>query len=137
MVQQWARERLEQVARVYEHAIAALWIGNAGASLATLSFIGATWNKGVTHSLIWPLGFFLGGLVSMGVGSVAAIIVESGRIHRYLKADSILDLQIDDIDDPAERAGLTFSNWRTRCACLSGALFVLGCLTGFAILAIS
>jgi hypothetical protein len=40
------KPRLARVERRYAQALTGLWIGNAGAALATLSFIGAAWKEG-------------------------------------------------------------------------------------------
>jgi hypothetical protein len=45
---------LDFAKRIYSLAMNSLWLGNAGAALATLSFIGAAW-RGVTFPKI-PAG---------------------------------------------------------------------------------
>jgi hypothetical protein len=40
------KPRLDRAEHLYGQAITSLWVGNAGAALATLSFIGATWKNG-------------------------------------------------------------------------------------------
>ena len=57
--------------KIYSQAINSLWLGNSGAALATLSFIGATWKNGEFPSLPhFPTGYRRVGLaVIIGVGS--------------------------------------------------------------------
>ena len=130
--------QLNRAVKVYEQVVTSLWLGNAGATLATLSFIGATWNNGTfNQALLWPLGIFLAGVVAMAIGSIVAMISAQARIERMALANSILDFMVKDIQSPWEEIGLTFSDWRTRMAILSGALFVIGCVVGFVQLILS
>jgi hypothetical protein len=126
--------RLEQAERAYSQALTSLWIGNGGATLATLSFVGATWNRGGSiRPLLWPLGFFIVGLVSMGLGAAGALLKEAVAIRRMQKVTSIVDLQMRDWEAPrpAEGIGLSLKNWRTIMGCISGACFLIGCCIGF------
>jgi hypothetical protein len=67
---QFKRPRIERAERAYTQALTSLWFANAGAAIATLSFIGIILQKGVFHrSLLVPLGFFLLVLISMGWGT--------------------------------------------------------------------
>lgn len=107
-------------------------------TLATLSFIGVTWSNGSFHrALLWPLGFFLAGVVAMGIGSFVALVSARDRIKCMQRAKSILEFRVHDIKSPTEEIGLTFSDWRTRMAMLSGALFLIGCVVGFVQLCLS
>ena len=54
------KPKLDRFERNYNQALNRLWLGNAGAALATLSFIGATWSNAKSHScLLWPFGLFV------------------------------------------------------------------------------
>lgn len=124
--------RVNRSARVYEHAITSLWLGNAGSALATLGFIGATWKNGTfDKSLLWPLGIFLAGILVMAIGAIVTLISARNRINRMAGVPSILDLMAADIKSPAEEIGLTFSNWRTVMAVLSFVLLITGVVVGF------
>ncbi len=137
-VYEFVQPSRDRAVKVYEQAITSLWVGNASATLATLSFIGATWSNGeFPRALLWPLVIFLAGVVAMAIGSIVAMISAQARIERMALANSILDFMVKDIQSPWEEIGLTFSDWRTRMAILSGALFVIGCVVGFVQLILS
>lgn len=56
--QAFVQSRAELAEKIYSQAINSLWLGNSGAALATLSFIGASWkDHGFPRILLWPLGF--------------------------------------------------------------------------------
>ena len=130
-VQRAIKPRLERAGRAYSQALTSLWLGNAGAAIATLSFIGAAWHNGkFPHALLLPLTLFVGGLISMGVGTISAIIRERTIIRNMEDANHILDIRLDYIERPSEEAGLTLQDWRTRMACASAIFFVLGCAVG-------
>jgi hypothetical protein len=134
-VQSALQPRLEQAERAYGQALTSLWLGNAGATLATLSFIGAAWKTDTFPMfLLCPLGFFILGLVLMGVGALIALLREKAAIERMQQARSLLDFYTQDIRSPAQHIGLTLRDARTVAALLSGACFVLGCVTGFTLL---
>jgi hypothetical protein len=127
--------RLQRAERIYNHALTSLWLGNAGAAIASLSFIGAAWHDGkFPHALMWPLSFFVVGLVAMGVGAFAALLVEGRILHKMEGANSILDLPVGSAKRPTEHAGLTYKDWRTKTAIIGAMCFVLGCLTGLGLL---
>jgi hypothetical protein len=66
-VQEFLTPRLDRAERLYTQALDGLWLSNAGGALATLTFIGATWQSGAfRHWLMVRLCFFLFGLLSMG-----------------------------------------------------------------------
>ena len=137
-VYEFLQPLLDRTAKVYNHSITSLWAGNAGATLATLSFIGVTWSNGAFHkALLWPFGIFLAGVVAMAIGSFVALVSARDRLERMARANSILGFLVDDIESPTEEIGLTFSDWRTRMAMLSGALFITGCVVGFVQLLLS
>jgi hypothetical protein len=122
--------------KIFSQAINSLWLGNSGAALATLSFIGAAWKDGgFPRALLWPLGFFILGVISMGVGTLVALMRERGVVERNQKAQSLLDISTRDFQSPLERVGLSRGDWRMRLALCSGVCFVVGCLVGFILLA--
>lgn len=128
----FVRPRLERAEEAYGQALKSLWLGNAGATLSVLAFIGAAWRQGGTfpHQLIWPLWLFVLGLLSMGVGSLVSLVREGRDLRRMQKARSWTDLRGGDVPSPVERVGLTFGSWRTRAAVASGLFFFLGCIVG-------
>ena len=137
-VYKWLQPLLDRTAKVYNHAITSLWVGNAGATLATLSFIGVTWSNGAFHKpLLLPLGIFLAGVVAMAIGSLVALVSACAQIKRMSRARSILGFRVGDVKSPTEKIGLTFSDWRTRMAMLSGAMFIMGCVVGIVQLLLS
>src|SRR5216684_1272100 len=90
-VSDFMRPRIERAERAYAQALTGLWLGNAGAALATLSFIAAMWKDSASSAvLVWPLGSFVLGLVSMGVGSMITLVREKSAIERMQGANSIL-----------------------------------------------
>lgn len=130
-VQRALRPRLERAAHAYSQSLTSLWLGNAGAAIATLSFIGAAWHNGnFPHALLLPLTLFVLGLISMGGGSISGLIRERATLRETEEANSILDLKPAYVKRPSEEAGLTLQDWRTRMACVSAAFFVSGCAVG-------
>ena len=122
--------RIERAERAYSQALTSLWIGNGGAALASLSFIGGTWQKFVSHRfLLIPLCFFVCGLVSMGIGAAVSLIREATVLDKMQRAVSRMDFKLEDIKTQTEQAGLTL-DWRTVMALCSAALFVVGCIVG-------
>jgi hypothetical protein len=136
--EEYVRPRLERAEKAYNQALASLWLGNGAAALAALSAIGASWRQGQQFPslLLWPLWFFVLGLVSMGVGAFVALVREARSVHSMLGANatSVLDLRVGDIQSPAVRVGLTFDDWRTRMAGLSAFFFLSGCIVGLLLL---
>jgi len=129
--------RIKRAEKAYAQALTSLWIGNGAAALATLSFLGASSHQGqASRQLLWPLWFFVLGLVSMGIGTFASIVREARSARSMLKANasSILDVKAGDLRGPIETAGLTFDDWRTRMACLAALFFIGGCAAGLFIL---
>ena len=53
-----AQERLEK-------ALTRLWLGNAGGAVVTVGYLGAS--HGSNHAALYPLAFFLLGLIFLGV----------------------------------------------------------------------
>jgi hypothetical protein len=126
---------LDQIRPAYAQALASLWLANAGAALAVLSFIGATPRTSpVLHQLIWPLSFFLLGLISMGIGTGVWLWEERQRIRSMEDANSISDWilssKVGRAKRPSEELGLSIRDWRTSMALFSATFFVLGCLIG-------
>ena len=102
--QAFADSRAELAEKIFSQAINSLWLGNCGAALATLSFIGAAWKDGgFPRVLLWPLGFFILGVISMGVGTLVALMRERGVVERNQKAQSLLDIFTRDFQSPLER----------------------------------
>jgi hypothetical protein len=134
--QAFVDSRAELAEKIFSQAINSLWLGNSGAALATLSFIGAAWKDGgFPRALLWPLGFFILGVISMGVGTLVALLRERGVVERNQKAQSLLDIFTRDVQSPLERVGLSRGDWRMRLALCSGVCFVVGCVVGFILLA--
>jgi hypothetical protein len=134
--QAFVQSRAELAEKIYSQAINSLWLGNSGAALATLSFIGAAWkDHGFPGALLWPLGFFILGVISMGIGTLAALMRERGAIERNQRAQSLLDIYSRDFQSPLERVGLSRGDWRLRLAFFSGGCFVAGCVVGFILIA--
>src|SRR5712691_4937127 len=99
--QAFVEARVELAGKVYSQAINSLWLGNSGAALATLSFVGATWKDGrFPKALLWPLGLFILGVISMGIGTLLALLRERGVIARNQEAKSLLDIFSRDFQSP-------------------------------------
>lgn len=134
--QAFVQSRLEVADKLFSQAINGLFLGNAGAALATLSFVGATWKDGTfPQALLGPLALFVLGVVSMGVGAGLALVRERGVIVRNQTAKSFLDIFTRDFQSPLERVGLAPGDWRLIMALCSGGFFVAGCIVGFVLLA--
>ncbi len=134
--QAFLKPRLDFAERTYNQAMNSLWLGNAGAALATLSFIGAAWKDGTfPRILLAPLAFFLAGLISMGIGTLLALMRVRAVIERNQLAELPWDFIVGDAQSPAERVGLSGRDARTIMALFSGGFFVAGCLVGFILLA--
>lgn len=132
------KRQIDEIRPAYAQALTSLWLGNAGASLAVLSFIGASWRDGrFPHFLLIPLGCFVLGLVSMGIGSALWLWGAREDIRDTEDAELILDRRAFRAMRPSERAGLTWKDWRTQAALLSAALFALGCVAGLIGLALA
>jgi hypothetical protein len=135
-VQGFLRPRLDFAERIYSQALNSLWLGNAGAALATLSFIGAAWKDRTFPKILWtPLALFVAGLISMGIGALLALLRVRAVIVRNQLAESPLDFIVSDVQSPAERVGLSARDGRTIMALCSGGFFVAGCLVGLILLA--
>jgi hypothetical protein len=85
--------------------------------------------------VLGKLGFFILGVISMGVGTLVALMRERGVVERNQKAQSLLDIFGRDFQSPLERVGLSRRDWRMRLALCSGVCFVVGCVVGFILLA--
>lgn len=126
---------LERTAKVYEHGITSLWVGNASASLAILSFMGSNWdNAALRLRLFVPLTIFLLGVITMAIGSLLTLFSAYRTIESMQDAKSVLDFLIKDIREPTETIGLTFSDARTWMALVAGVWFIGGCLAGFVLI---
>jgi hypothetical protein len=123
--------RLKPVELAYQQSIVSLWLGNGTASIAVLSFIGATWHDGhFPKELLWPLTCFVSGLIVMGIGTGTHLFVEGKFIRLIENRSSILDTPAGSAKSPAQKAGLTFRDWRTVMAIPAAVLFALGCTIG-------
>jgi hypothetical protein len=131
-VQDLLEPRLNRVERIYSQAQKSLWIGNAGAALAMLSLIGTTWRGGPPSRLfLLTLGFFIAGLILMGIGEIITLVKEGRAIRRIQDAKSVMQISLVDVESPIHQSGLYLSP-RTLCGALSGICFVVGVIVGFA-----
>ncbi|MGQ0664207.1 MAG: hypothetical protein ACT4P2_11610 [Pseudomonadota bacterium] len=131
-VAEFLKPILERTVKVYDHAITSLWVGNAGAALATLAFIGTTWGKGPpVKPMLWSLGFFLVGVLAMATGSIIALISAHIRIRHMQGANSPWHFRVGDIKSPLKELALVPSDARTIMAIISAATFLVGCGLGF------
>jgi hypothetical protein len=97
--------QIDEIRPAYAQALTSLWLGNAGASLAVLSFIGASWRDGrFPHFLLIPLACFVLGLVSMGIGTALWLWGARESIRDTEDAESILDRRAFRAMRPSERA---------------------------------
>jgi hypothetical protein len=130
-LQEFLQPRLDRAAQAYNQALKSLWLGNAGAALAMMSFIGAIGRGNpISHTFFLPLGFFIIGLISMGVGELTTLVSEGSAIRRIQRATSIIEISFRDVETPAEQIGLHFSA-RTLWALASGSCFIVGAIIGF------
>jgi hypothetical protein len=81
------------------------------------------------------LGFFILGIISMGLGTLVALLRGRRVIERNQQAQSLLEIRLGDFQSPLQRVGLSRGDWRMRLAFFSGACFVAGCLVGLVLLA--
>lgn len=134
-VQEFLKPRIERAERSYSQALTGLWLGNAGAALATLSLIGVLL-KGSSFPkvLLLPLGCFVLGIIAMGTGALCTLIREKRAIERMQGANSILDMTVSDVESPAQRVGLSLRDGRSAMALVAGGCFVIGCIVGFVVL---
>lgn len=136
-VDEFLRPRLDRLERNYARTINRLWLGNAGAALATLSFLGATWQYApFRFYLLMPFGLFVFGLISLGCGELAALIKDARVIRRNQDAESILDIIIGDAESPLEKLGFSF-DMRMMLQCASTLLFVAGLIAGLVVFAVA
>jgi hypothetical protein len=130
------RPRIEAADKLFSQAINCLLLGNSGGALATLGFLGAIAKNGAfPKALLYPLFFFILGLVLMGVGILVALWHERGVIVRNQFANAPLDFAARDLKSPLQRVGLAPGDRRMFMALLSGCCFLVGCFAGFGILA--
>ena len=138
--QQWfynefVRPRLDDAKSIYTSTVNAIWIANGSGTVASLAFIGATWTEGKFYQpVLFPFAMFSIGSIVMGLGAFITLIIEAGAIRRLSKIDHVAKMNMDDYKDPWSQAGLSFSEWRTRTALTSAALFIIGLVSGFFLL---
>jgi hypothetical protein len=129
------KPRRDRAERAYDRALTTLWVGNAGAALATLAYITANRHDGTfTRSLLVPLVLFVLGLAVTGISSLIEFESERRAILRMQRANPILDVRSDSDHWPAQKIRSPL-HWRTAMALLSGTCFVVGFVFGFAMLA--
>jgi hypothetical protein len=117
----------EVAERAYNRVLTTLWIGNAGATLATLAYITANRHDGTfTRSLLVPLVLFTLGLAIPGVSSLVEFEYERRAMSRSRASDHARDV---------ERSVALALKWRTPTALASGTCFAVGFVYGFAMLA--
>jgi hypothetical protein len=133
IVEKILKPRRDRAERAYDRAVTTLWVGNAGAALATLAYITANRYDGTfTRSLLVPLVLFVLGLAVTGISSLIEFECERRAIARIQRANPIPDVQSGGDRWPAEKSPL---DWRTATALVSGTCFVVGFAFGFAMLA--
>ena len=136
-VREFFGPRIEMATRSYEKAITGLWLGNAGAAIATLNFIGGKF-RGVYHFPVpWllSLGCFVSGLILMGFGAGWTLYKEKQVIDRIDHYNTFLDIKLDEVKSNTEIIGLYVKDIRTITALIAGILFVVGCIFGLILLA--
>lgn len=79
---------IQRAEAIYGHAINALWAGSGAASLAVATTMKTA---GLGKLALWPLGFFLAGLICMCIGSLQTLVRMTGAIRRKERASSILE----------------------------------------------
>lgn len=116
-------------ARHLAHAIEAhrqitnrLWVGNGTGALA----VGTGLSQGLGAFSAVSLGFFVAGLISLGIGAGMHLWGLSGHIHALEDAQSVLDIPAAMIRRPSEDAGLAFSDPRTWSGVVAAGCFVIG-----------
>ncbi len=127
--------RCDRAERAYDRALTTLWVGNAGAALATLAYITANRHDGTfTRSLLVPLVLFVLGLAVTGISSLIEFVSERRAIVRIQRANPILDVRSDSDHWFAEKIRSPL-DWRAAMALVSGTCFVVGFVFGFVMLA--
>ena len=135
IVEKLLKPRRDRAERAYDRALTTLWVGNAGAALATLAYITANRHDGTfTRSLLVPLVLFVLGLAVTGVSSLIEFECERRAIVRIQRANPIPDVQSESDRWPAEKIRSPL-DWRTAMALVSGTCFVVGFVFGFVMLA--
>jgi hypothetical protein len=132
LVATFVKARLRVPKKAYRQSLTTLWLGNGTAALAVLSFVGASLDKGghFSNRLLWPLTFFVLGLISMGIGTGIYLFNERQVIYRMEEATSVWRLDTGSGQRPSEKAGLTLKDPRTIAALFSAVFFVVGCVCG-------
>jgi len=124
----------ERAERAYNRVLTTLWISNAGATLATLTYITANRHDGTfTRSLLVPLVLFTLGLTIPGMSSLVEFECER-RAMLHSRASRIMPDGGTDVGRGAEELEFALK-WRTPTALASGICFAAGFVYGFAMLA--
>jgi hypothetical protein len=83
------KPRRDRAERAYDRALTTLWVGNAGAALATLAYITANRHDGTfTRSLLVPLVLFVLGLAVYGHQLPDRVRIRTARDFAYAKSES-------------------------------------------------
>lgn len=117
-------EQIERLTdRAYESAVSSLSIGNSGGPIATIAFIGSTWNNGDFYqAALLPLGLFMIGMIAVGAGTLTLLMSQLRAAQRVRQAPPSPAMTFHPFEQSVPCIG---------CLVVSGSLFVFGCLSGF------
>jgi hypothetical protein len=131
---EWRRRVTSRARLEAKDAISKLWLGNGAGLAASVTALGAPHYEHL-HFDKWfitcPISFALG-LISLGIGSVAALYREVDWLTRNRDADGVLDVQMSTIRSPEDELGLVPSHPKMALAYVAGVAFVLGVALGIA-----
>lgn len=130
--QRFSRPIIDRAERIYSQSLNGLWIGNAGAAIASLSFMGSiiSAKPELAKALVIPFLLFVAGLIAMGLGAVIVLVREGARAKRMERVSSVLGIVMGDIVSPTEAVGLALRDPRTISAVIGALTFLSGCLWG-------
>jgi len=129
-VDEFIQPHLERLQKNYAATVNRLWLGNAGAALATLSFLGVTWQANyLRFKFLWPFSFFIFGLILLGVSEFVALIKDASAVYRNQGASSIWDVIIGDAESPLEQLVLSIGI-RSMLQLASAVSFIAGLISG-------
>src|SRR4051794_12999478 len=111
LVHDFLQPRIDRLQQSYAQAINRLWLGNAGAALATLSFIGASGlqSNPVRAAMLVPLACFASGLLTLGIGELIGLIRDAKAVGRNQYAQSVGDMYINDAESPLQKSGASLN----------------------------
>jgi hypothetical protein len=127
--QEFVDSLLERATRTYNRIFTCLWSANGAA--AGLSSTAMWHDNALRRGLLFPLAFFMLGLLALVVGDLCSLRHEVKIIRRAEEAPSLLQMPGYVFRRPSEQAGLTPRDWRLKMGSASGILFILGLLTMF------